>query len=118
MKDILLIEICPKEPRADLAQDIDAESTLATDLLDCTKSGDAEPACDYVAQTYDVQFIVADPALDYARRPALDSEITETCKAIYFDSDSDFDDSDICESYLIWETAFTFVQSLESEGDS
>jgi len=115
IKEVCTIEICPAEPRVDLAHDVSEESDLAGDLKDCTGQGDAEDSCRYVARAYDVQFVIADKDLDFERRPATEEEIRETCDAIYFDSDSDFTDSDLAEVYLIWEAANQFIQNQEYE---
>lgn len=41
----------------------------------------------------------------FKNRFATADEKAATCRAIYFDSDSDFSDETIAESYLVWEAA-------------
>lgn len=110
MKPNLIIEICPHEPRASLCM-IDGESVMQSewgdDIADCTRSGDAQPACEYVLDRIGVEFrIVARNARgEYENRLATDDELRATCEEIYFESDTDFSDRRCAEIYLVWNAA-------------
>ncbi len=115
----LEIEICPHEPRASLAAwDKDTEANLFADLSDCVRSGDAIEACQYVLDQWKPAFYIVarDPenGLDYRRRLATDQEMADTCRAIYFESETDFDDMGNARLYLMWEVA----SNKESEDES
>ena len=99
----LVIEICPNEPRADFVD----VSGYTRDIADCTASGDCEPACAYVRDHIGVQFrtIAKNDRGEYENRLATDSEIERTARAIYFDSESDFSDTNVAALYLIWNAA-------------
>jgi len=101
---MLTIEICPNEPRAMFACDA---TEHWDDILDCTRSGDAQEACDYIRDQIGVRFciIARDASGTYENREATDDEISATARAIYFESETDFDDVDHARSYLIWEAA-------------
>lgn len=100
---MLVIEICPNEPRAEFVD----VSEYVDDIADCTASGDCEPACAYVRDHIGVQFriIAKNDRGEYENRIATDSEIERTARAIYFDSDSDFSDMRLAALYLIWDAA-------------
>ena len=107
----LIIEICPNEPRAsaclDTGESYWTDAEIAADMRDCDASGDCEPACEYVRDVLKPEFrIIARNATgEYENRLATPAEKAATCRAIYFDSESDFDDESTCETYLIWEAA-------------
>ena len=103
----LIIQICPNEPSAYICG-MNGESVAQDpDLADCRASGDVQPACEYVRDRLGVEFrIVARNAQgEYENRLATDSELEATARQIYFDSESDFADSDTAKMYLIWEAA-------------
>ena len=108
----LIIEICPSEPRA-MFCNVDDENRQ--DVSDCTGSGDAQPACEYIRDAIGVEIrIVARNAQgEYENRLATDSEIEATARAIYFDSESDFSDIDLAKTYLIWDAANTEESLVE-----
>lgn len=114
MKPNLIIEICPHEPRASLCT-IDGKSVMQSewgdDITDCTRSGDVQPACEYVLDQIGVEFrIVARNASgEHETRRATDDELRAACKAIYFDSNADFSDRRRAEIYLVWDAAFYAV---------
>ena len=114
---MITIEICPHEARASVA--IWEKESHEEHLLDCTGSGDAQPACEYVRDQIGVVFqIVARDDLNglYENRYATRQEIQDTCEAIYFDLDVDFSDDDTCATYLIWEAANTqLAYGIEEE---
>lgn len=106
----LIIEICPREPRASVCLANGGEvkgSDLENDLRDCCASGDVMEACQFVRDQLGIDFriIARNAAGVYENRPATAAEKAETCRAIYFDSDTDFDDEADAELYLIWEAA-------------
>ena len=113
---MITIEICPHEPRASVA--IWVKESHEEHLLDCTGPGDAQPACAYVRDQIGVVFnIVARNDYNglYENRYATRKEIQDTCKAIYFESDSDFSEDDTCAMYLIWEAANNLAHEIEGE---
>jgi hypothetical protein len=107
----LIIEICPREPRTSAClmngDEVSADPQVAQDLADCNRSGDCEPSCLYVLDHVGVEFrIVAKNAQgEFENRIATAEEKEATCKAIYFDSDSDFSDERTAETYLVWDAA-------------
>ena len=113
---MITIEICPQEPRADVA--IWVKESHEEPLLDCTGPGDAQPACEYVRDQIGAVFqIVAKNDFNglYENRYATRQEIQDTCKALYFDSDADFSEDDTCAMYLIWEAACNLAQEIENK---
>lgn len=76
-------------------------------MLDCTDSGDAEPACVYVRDHVGIDFriVARNAGGEYENRAATASEKAETCRAIYFDSETDFTDEKTADLYLIWQAA-------------
>jgi hypothetical protein len=108
---MLTIEICPNEPRADFVD----VSGYIEDIINCTASGDCEPACGYVRDHIGVQFriIAKNDRGEYENRPATESEIERTARAIYFDSESDLSDMNVAALYLIWDAA----HNAESNGE-
>jgi hypothetical protein len=110
----LIIEICPREPRASFC---DVPADLAENVLDCTRSGDCEPACEYVRRALRPEFrtVARNAAGEYENRLATDDEITETARAIYFDSETDFADVENAELYLIWSAASDYAQERDAD---
>ena len=105
----LIIEICPREPRASFC---DVPEDLAPDILDCTAPGDATEACEYVRRHLRPEFriVARNAAGEYENRLAMDDEISETARRIYFDSETDFDDAENAELYLIWQAAADYAE--------
>lgn len=107
----LIVEICPREPRASLCliggNELSSDPELAEHVADCSRSGDCEPACLYLLQHVGVEFriVARDASGQYVNRLATAQEKTDTCRAIYFDSDSDFSDETTAETHLVWEAA-------------
>lgn len=102
-----IIEICPNEPRASICG-MNGESVANdSDITGCRASGDVEPACLHVLNQRGVEFriIARNAAGEYENRLATDSEISATARAIYFDSDSGFDNIETAKTYLVWEAA-------------
>jgi hypothetical protein len=115
----LIIEICPREPRASAClmngESVSADADVARDMADCTRSGDCEQPCLYVLDHVGVEFriVAKNAAGEYENRLATPEEKADTARAIYFDSDSDFSDERTAETYLVWEAA----HGVESEED-
>ena len=107
----LEIEICPNEPRASAylsdGSEIAPDSPIGQAMADCCASGDVQPACEYVRDTLRPAFriVARDATGAYINRDATDAELSATARAIYFDSDSDFDDVETARTYLIWQAA-------------
>jgi len=102
-----IIEICPHEPRASICGTNGESVANDSDIADCRASGDCEPACLHVLNQRGVEFriIARNAAGEYENRLATDDEISATARAIYFDSDSDFDDIETAMTHLLWEAA-------------
>lgn len=117
----LIIEISPREPRASAClmngASVAEDSEVAEAFADCLGSGDAQPACDYVRDHLGVDFriVAMNEAGAYENRAATAEEKAETCRAIYFESDTDFTDESTAETYLIWEAAAEAEAEFESE---
>jgi len=82
-------------------------SQWADDFADCAASGDCQGACEYFLDQVGVEFIIVarDSFGRYENRLATDSELKECCEEIYFESESDFSDRRLAETYLVWEAA-------------
>lgn len=108
-----IIDICPHEPRASIC-DANGQSVADdSDVTDCNRSGDCEPACRYLlSQGVDFRIVARDSSGKYENRQATDSEIEETARAIYFDSDANFSDVETAKLYLVWSAA------ADTEGES
>jgi hypothetical protein len=78
-------------------------------LADCARSGDCEEACRFVVNHVGVEFriVALNAAGEYENRLATADEKAATCRAIYFDSDTDFSDESTADTYLVWEAANT-----------
>jgi Fe-S-cluster-containing dehydrogenase component len=88
-------------------------STLGQDLLDCVKSGDCEPACRYVLETYKPQIrIVKQVNGQYANVLASAEDMIGVCEAIYFESETDFNNTDNCALYLLWQAAADYQNEV------
>lgn len=107
----IIIEICPREPRTSAClpdgRDISADPAIASHMADCRASGDCEPACEYVRDIIGVDWriIARQPDGRYINRTATAEEMAQTARAIYFDSEADFEDTDTAATYLIWSAA-------------
>jgi hypothetical protein len=117
----LIIEICPSEPRASAClmngDAVSSDPDVAEHLSDCTRSGDCEDACRYVVRHVGVEFrIMARNAAsgEYENRLATADEKAATCRAIYFDLDSDFSDETLAEIYLVWEASHGVERRVKS----
>lgn len=82
-------------------------SEFYQDMMDCTGSGDAEPACSFVRDHLKPEFRIVAKNADggYENRLAIPEEKAACCSEIYFESDTDFTDEDTAELYLIWQAA-------------
>ena len=88
----------------------DERKTIKQDLLDCTSPGDCESECRYVLDNYDIDWRIVkqiDGKWENVSASADDKRIL--CETIYFDSETDFADTDNSELYLIWEAAHQFA---------
>lgn len=107
----LIIEICPLEPHAIACLMSGAKLSdnpeMASDLADCARSGDCEPACQYIIDHVGVEFriVARNSRGKYVNRLATAAEKEATARAIYFESDSEFSDERTAETYLVWEAA-------------
>jgi Fe-S-cluster-containing dehydrogenase component len=86
--------------------EISKRSRLYSDLEDCTRSGDCEDACRYVVAEHKPEFrIVKQIDGQYQNVLATHQDKIDVCKAIYFESESDWNDESICDMYLVWQVA-------------
>ncbi len=98
-----IIEVCPKEPSARICGPRGGSVSRHIDVLDCTRSGDCEDPCRYLLSLgVDFRIVARNDKGEYENRKATDQEITDTAKAIYFESESDFSDPELARVYLIW----------------
>lgn len=83
------------------------EGPLLADLQDCNASGDCEEACQFILDHYSPEIrIVRRTEFGYYENDfATPAEKAEVCRGIYFDSESDFDDEDLADLYLVWSAA-------------
>lgn len=83
------------------------DETIEQDLADCRASGDCGPACQYVLSVYRPRFVIVakDANGVYENREATDTELEATCREIYFESESDFSDTQTAKTYLILQAA-------------
>lgn len=116
----LIIEVSPLEPRASICL-ANGESVIGSeyesDIMDCTASGDCQPACEYVRDNLEIEYriVARNKAGEYENRLATDKELRATAKAIYFESNADFSDMGTTKTYLIWEAACGLESERESE---
>ncbi len=107
----LIIEICPVEPRTSAClmngDEVSSDPEVAQHLADCNASGDCEDACLYVVRHVGVEFriVARDASGASVNRLATPEEKEATCRAIYFDSESDFSDETTADTYLVWDAA-------------
>lgn len=107
----LIIEICPREPRASACltsgDEVTADPEVCAHLDDCTRPGDCAGACHFVLSHVGVDFrtVACNAAGEYENRVATADEKAATCRAIYFDSEADFSDESTAEMYLVWQAA-------------
>ena len=106
---LVLIELMGNELSVCLpsGESVLTDSVVAADLQDCCKSGDCQEACEYVLDVLGVQFnIIKTVDGKVVKVPATHEEKAVVCKAIYFDSNTDFHgDERWCDIYLVWEAA-------------
>ena len=99
-------------------QPIPRDSDLGRDLLDCIKPGDAEEACSYILDHYEIQWCIVVAKMDesgYENRAPTPAEKRAMCESIYFDSEYDFSDERLAEIYLVWQAASQIESEKESE---
>lgn len=110
----LIIEICPWEglasPCLPNGQSVSDDPDIAEALADCCKSGDCQPACEYVRDQIAIEWriVAKDAAGEYENRLATAEEKAQTARTIYFESKADFEDESTVETYLIWQAAHQF----------
>lgn len=88
------------------------------DILDCVGSGDCGPACNYVRDCLEPEFriVAKDYTGKYKNRLATPKEKQEACESIYFESDLDFSDESLAETFIIWQAASNFeYETTEQE---
>lgn len=105
-----IIEICPNEGSAQgctMSGDGLLGTEFESDIMDCNKSGDCEPACEFVRDQLKPEFriVAKDANGKYENRIATAKEKQATCEEIYFESETDFSDESTAETYLIWQMA-------------
>lgn len=109
-----IIEVSSREPRASICGIYGESVATDPDVADCRASGDVEPACRHLLGLgIEFRIVAQNAAGEYENRLATDSEISETARAIYFESDSDFLDIDTAKLYLVWAAAGDCESELE-----
>ena len=79
---------------------------MLSDVIDCNRSGDAEPACQYILDIYKPEFrIVRNVDGKYQNVIASKEEKFQVCREIYGGSDTNFNDEDNANLYLVWAAA-------------
>lgn len=79
---------------------------MLSEMNDCNRSGDAEPACRYILDTYKPEFrIVRNVAGKYLNVIASKEEKSQVCRVIYGGSETNFNDEDNANLYLVWAAA-------------
>jgi len=79
------------------------EGEMLSDVSDCTASGDAEPACQYILDNYKPEFRIVRRVGDvYQNVIASKEEKYQVCREIYGGSDTNFSDEDNANLYLVW----------------
>ncbi|MCA2972252.1 MAG: hypothetical protein INH43_27355 [Acidobacteriaceae bacterium] len=108
----LIIEICPREPRAMFC---DVPEDIAPDILDCNGPVDAAEVCEYVRGRWRPQFriVARNAAGEYENRLATDAEKAETAREIYFETT--FRDVEHAEMYLIWDASNGYAQERDAD---
>ena len=108
----LIISLSPAEPATSAClpdgREVTEDSAVREALEDCNASGDCQPACEYVRDEIGVDWriVARNPVTgEYENRAATAAEKQATAEAIYFESDSDFSDESLAETYLIWDAA-------------
>lgn len=119
-KPKFIVQICPYEGVADPClmngKAISDDAVIAEALADCCKSGDVQPACEYVRDQMDIEWriVARNAAGEYENRLATFEEKARTAREIYFESEADFGDESIVDMYLIWQAANMAEQDEES----
>lgn len=117
----LIIEIYPLEglasPCLPDGRGVSADPEIASHLADCNASGDNQDACEYVRDRVGVDWriVARNEAGEYENRTATAAEKAATCREIYFESETDFDDEATAETYLIWQAASEAASEAESD---
>ena len=94
----------------------DLEGEMLSDMNDCNGSGDAEPACQYILDNYKPEFrIVREVGGVYQNVVASKEEKLQVCREIYGGSDTDFNDEDNANLYLVWAAASNLEAMQEAK---
>ncbi|MCD0459540.1 hypothetical protein [Roseiconus lacunae] len=92
------------------------EGETLSNLNDCNRSGDAEPACQYILDTYKPEFrIVRRVGHVYQNVVASKEEKLQVCREIYGGSNTNFNDEDNANLYLVWAAASNLEAMQEAE---
>ncbi len=86
-------------------------SRIGKALLDCTRSGDCEPAVRHVLDTFKPEIrTVRCTNGQFANVIASHEEKVAVCRSIYSeDTPGEWDDETRCDIYLIWEAAHNYA---------
>lgn len=92
------------------------EGEMLSDMNDCNGSGDAEPACKYILDTYKPEFrIVRNVGGKYQNVIASKEEKYQVCREIYGGSETNFNDEENANLYLVWAAASDLEAMQEAE---
>ncbi|MCC9602863.1 hypothetical protein LOC67_20120 [Stieleria sp. JC731] len=91
------------------------EGETLSDMHDCNHSGDAEPACQYILDTYKPEFRIVRRVDDvYQNALASAEEKDQVCREIYGGGGSKFNEED-ANLYLVWAAASNLEAMQEAE---
>ena len=92
------------------------DTEMLSDMNDCNRSGDVEPACQYILDHYKPEFrIVRNVGGDYQNVIASKEEKFQVCRETYSGSDTNFNDEDNANLYLVWAAASYLQEMQETE---
>lgn len=92
------------------------EGEMRSDMNDCNGSGDAEPACQYILDNYKPEFRIVRRIGDVCQNVvACKEEKLQVCREIYGGSDTNFNDKDNANLYLVWAAASS-LEAMQEAG--
>ena len=92
------------------------EGEMLSDMNDCNGSGDAEPACQYILDHYKPEFrIVRSIGGEFQNVIASKEEKSQVCRENYGGSETNFNDENNANLYLVWAAASNLEVMQEAE---
>ncbi|WP_145284423.1 hypothetical protein [Rosistilla oblonga] len=94
----------------------DLEAETLSDMKDCNRSGDAEPACQYILDNYKPEFRIVRRVSDvYQNVVASKEEKLQVCRELYGGCDTNFSEEDNANLYLVWAAASNLEAMQEAK---